>query len=144
MGHPASATPAAISYSVQAPTGGTFLSLSKIRSASAFHLNFERSYSTCLIIPTLASPPQQRTLLIWLADCLNPHLRDVINYRQEENRVRREQLGNTRLGLNDDQRRRGLHAGAGDLRLQQSPAAGAYPARHIVQSRRGLLPGVQL
>ena len=85
-----------------------------------------------------------RLLLIWLADCLNPHLRDVINYRQEENRVRREQLGNTRLGLNDDQRRRGLHAGAGDLRLQQSPAAGAYPARHIVQSRRGLLPGVQL
>ena len=84
-----------------------------------------------------------RLLLIWLADCLNPHLRDVINYRQEENRVRREQLGNTRLGLNDDQRRRGLHD-AGDLRLQQSPAAGAYVARHIVQSRRGLLPGVQL
>ena len=45
-------------------------------------------------------------LLISIAGCLNQHQRDVIDYLQEENRVLREQLGNKRLGLNDDQRRR--------------------------------------
>ena len=47
-----------------------------------------------------------RLLLISLADCLNQHQRDVIDYLEEENRVLREQLGNKRLRLNDDQRRR--------------------------------------
>jgi putative transposase len=47
-----------------------------------------------------------RLLLISLAGCLNQHQRDVIDYLQEENRVLREQLGNKRLCLNDDQRRR--------------------------------------
>ena len=47
-----------------------------------------------------------RLLLISLAGCLNQHQRDVIDYLQEENRVLREQLGNRRLRLNDDQRRR--------------------------------------
>jgi hypothetical protein len=37
---------------------------------------------------------------------LNQHQRDVIDYLEEENRVLREQLGNKRLRLNDDQRRR--------------------------------------
>jgi hypothetical protein len=41
-----------------------------------------------------------------LAGCLNHHQRDVIDYLQEENRVPREQLGNKRLRLNDEQRRR--------------------------------------
>lgn len=47
-----------------------------------------------------------RLLLISLAGCLNQHQRDVVDYLQEENRVLREQLGNKRLRLNDDQRRR--------------------------------------
>ena len=47
-----------------------------------------------------------RLLLISLAGCLNQHQRDVIDYLQEENRVLREQLGNKRLRLKDDQRRR--------------------------------------
>ncbi len=47
-----------------------------------------------------------RLLLISLAGWLNLHQRDVIDYLEEENRVLREQLGNKRLGLNDDQRRR--------------------------------------
>lgn len=47
-----------------------------------------------------------RLLLISLAGCLNQHQCDVIEYLHEENRVLREQLGNKRLHLNDDQRRR--------------------------------------
>ena len=47
-----------------------------------------------------------RLLLISLAGCLNQHQRDVIDYLQEENCVLREQLGNKRLRLKDDQRRR--------------------------------------
>jgi hypothetical protein len=47
-----------------------------------------------------------RLLLISLAGCLNQHQPDVIDYLQEENRVLRQQLGNKRLRLNDDQRRR--------------------------------------
>jgi transposase InsO family protein len=47
-----------------------------------------------------------RLLLISLAGWLNQHQRDVIDYLEEENRVLREQLGNRRLRLNDDQRRR--------------------------------------
>jgi len=47
-----------------------------------------------------------RLLLISLAGWLNQHQRDVIDYLEEENRVLREQLGNKRLRLNDDQRRR--------------------------------------
>ena len=47
-----------------------------------------------------------RLLLISLAGCLNQHERDVIDYLQKENRVLREQLGNRRLRLNDEQRRR--------------------------------------
>jgi hypothetical protein len=45
-------------------------------------------------------------LLISLAGRLNQHQGDVIDYLQEENCVLREQLGNRRLPLNDDQRRR--------------------------------------
>ena len=52
------------------------------------------------------APDPFRLLLISLAGCLNQHQRDVIDYLQEENRVLREQLGNRRLRLNDDQRRR--------------------------------------
>src|SRR6266700_211415 len=47
-----------------------------------------------------------RLLLISLAGYLNQQQQDVIDYLQEENRVLREQLGNKRLRLNDDQRRR--------------------------------------
>jgi putative transposase len=47
-----------------------------------------------------------RLLLISLAGCLNQHQREVIDYLQQENRVLRDLLGNKRLRLNDDQRRR--------------------------------------
>jgi hypothetical protein len=36
---------------------------------------------------------------------MNQQQRDVIEYLQEENRVLRQQLGNKRLRLSDDQRR---------------------------------------
>ena len=47
-----------------------------------------------------------RLLLISLAGWLNQQQQDVIEYLQEENRVLREQLGDRRLRLNDNQRRR--------------------------------------
>ena len=53
--------------------------------------------------PTLDS---FRLLLISLAGWLNQQQQDVIDYLQEEKRVLREQLGDRRLRLNDNQRRR--------------------------------------
>ena len=47
-----------------------------------------------------------RFVLIGLAGWVNEQQRDVIDYLQEENRVLRDQLGNKRLRLSDDQRRR--------------------------------------
>jgi transposase InsO family protein len=47
-----------------------------------------------------------RLLLISIAGWLGQQQRDVIDYLQEENRVLRQQLGNKRLRLSDDQRRR--------------------------------------
>ena len=47
-----------------------------------------------------------RLLLISLAGWLNQQQQDIIDYLQEENRVLREQLGDRRLRLNNDQRRR--------------------------------------
>ena len=47
-----------------------------------------------------------RLLLISLAGWINQQQQDVIEYLREENRVLHEQLGNKRLCLNDDQRRR--------------------------------------
>jgi hypothetical protein len=47
-----------------------------------------------------------RLLLISIAGWLGQQQREVIDYLQEENRVLRQQLGNKRLRLSDDQRRR--------------------------------------
>ena len=47
-----------------------------------------------------------RFVLIGLAGWINEQQRDVIDYLQEENRVLRDQLGNKRLRLSDEQRRR--------------------------------------
>ncbi len=47
-----------------------------------------------------------RLLLVSIAGRLGQQQRDAIDYLREENRVLREQLGDKRLGLNDDQRRR--------------------------------------
>jgi alkylation response protein AidB-like acyl-CoA dehydrogenase len=47
-----------------------------------------------------------RLLLASIAGWLGQQQRDAIDYLREENRVLREQLGDKRLGLNDDQRRR--------------------------------------
>ena len=45
-----------------------------------------------------------RFVLIGLTGWVNEHQRDVIDYLREENRVLRDQLGNKRLRLSDDQR----------------------------------------
>ncbi len=45
-------------------------------------------------------------LLASLAGWVNQHQQRAIEYLQEENRVLREQLGQKRLRLSDDQRRR--------------------------------------
>ena len=47
-----------------------------------------------------------RLLLISVAGWLGQQQRDAIDYLQEENRALREQLGNKRLRLSNDQRRR--------------------------------------
>ena len=47
-----------------------------------------------------------RSLLISLAGWMNQRQQDALDYRQEENRVLREQLGGKRLRLSDDQRLR--------------------------------------
>ena len=47
-----------------------------------------------------------RFLLISFAGWINQHQRHVIDYLQEENRILRDQLGNKRPRLTDDQRRR--------------------------------------
>ena len=47
-----------------------------------------------------------RLVLITVSGWMNQRQLDVIDYLQEENRVLREQLGERRLRLNDDQRRR--------------------------------------
>ena len=47
-----------------------------------------------------------RFVLISLAGWMNQRQLHVIDYLREENRVLREQLGDRRLRLNDDQRRR--------------------------------------
>ena len=49
-------------------------------------------------------PP--RLILTALAGWLNQQQQDVIDYLQEENRILRHQLGNKRLRLSDEQRRR--------------------------------------
>jgi len=47
-----------------------------------------------------------RFLLIAVAGWMNQQQQFAIDYLREENRVLREQLGDRRLRLNDDQRRR--------------------------------------
>ena len=47
-----------------------------------------------------------RFILISFAGWMNQQQRDAIDYLQEENRILREQLGNKRPRLTDDQRRR--------------------------------------
>ena len=47
-----------------------------------------------------------RFVAVALAGWLNQQQHDIIDYLREENKVLREQLGNRRLRLNDEQRRR--------------------------------------
>ena len=47
-----------------------------------------------------------RFVTVALAGWLNQQQQDIIDYLREENKVLREQLGNWRLRLNDEQRRR--------------------------------------
>ena len=47
-----------------------------------------------------------RLLVVSTVGWLNKQQRDAIDYLREENRVLREQLGDKRLRLNGDQRRR--------------------------------------
>lgn len=55
-------------------------------------------------MPRMLDPFQ--FLLVSIAGWMNQGQQQVIEYLREENRVLREQLGNRRLRLNDDQRRR--------------------------------------
>jgi hypothetical protein len=52
------------------------------------------------------SPGPFRFLVISVAGWMNQRQLLMIDYLREENRVLREQLGERRLRLNDDQRRR--------------------------------------
>src|SRR5437870_11568968 len=45
-------------------------------------------------------------VVVTVAGWMSRHQQEVISYLIEENRVLREQLGNRRLKINDDQRRR--------------------------------------
>src|SRR5262245_24269758 len=47
-----------------------------------------------------------RLLLVTLAGWVNRHQQEIIQYLVEENRVLREKLGERRVRLTDDQRRR--------------------------------------
>jgi putative transposase len=47
-----------------------------------------------------------RFLLLTMAGWVNQHQQQIIEYLREENRVLREQLGDSRLRFTDDQRRR--------------------------------------
>ena len=58
------------------------------------------------LVPMRSSFDPFRLMLISVAGWLSQQQCDVIDYLQEENRVLRQQLGNKRLRLNDDQRRR--------------------------------------
>ena len=70
-------------------------------------------------MPTVLDP--FRFLLIALAGWMNQRLLHMIEYLREEKRVLREQLGERRLRLNDDQRRR-LAARARELGLERLTA----------------------
>ena len=51
-------------------------------------------------------PPTLQFIILLVAGWVNRHQQDVIEYLKEENRVLRQQLGERRLRLTDDQRRR--------------------------------------
>ena len=51
-------------------------------------------------------PPTLQFIILLVAGWVNRHQQDVIEYLKEENRVLRQQLGERRLVLTDDQRRR--------------------------------------
>ncbi len=57
-------------------------------------------------MPTVLIVDPFRFLLIALAGWMNQRQLQMIEYLREENRVLREQLGERRLRLTDDQRRR--------------------------------------
>src|SRR4029453_16229952 len=69
-----------------------------------------------------------RFVLIAVGGWMNQQQQFAIDYRREENRVLKEQLGRRRLRLNDDQRRR-LAAKAKRLgrRVLEEPAGSATP-----------------
>ena len=81
-----------------------------------------------------------RLLLISLAGWLNQHQCDVIDYLEEENRVLREQLGNKRLRLNDDQRRRlGIKAKKLSRRVLQELQTLVTPETLLARTVPGLV-----
>ena len=59
-----------------------------------------------------------RVLLLAVSGWVNRHQQEVIEYLVEENRVLRQQIGNRRLRLSDQQRRSGSPA-----RERAAPAA---------------------
>jgi len=76
-----------------------------------------------------------RFLLIAMAGWMNQAQQQMIEYLREENRVLREQLGDRRLRLNDDQRRR-LAAKAKDLgRRRLAEVAGIVTPEILLASQ---------
>ena len=97
-------------------------------------------------------PQVLQFLVVAVAGWINQQQRDVIDYRQEENRVLREQLGPGRLRFTDAQRRRlaaqaqslecGMHyktfeqkAGRNDYRVAMNPILGEYSPGYQLTSR---------
>ncbi len=48
----------------------------------------------------------QTILMMMLAGWVNRHQQDVIEYLKTENKILREKSGGTRIGLNDEQRKK--------------------------------------
>jgi len=77
-----------------------------------------------------------RFLLIAVAGWMNQAQEHMIDYLREENRVLREQIGERRLRLNDDQRRRLAAKAKGLSRKRLAEVAG------IVEAGGGVLKGM--
>ena len=82
-----------------------------------------------------------RLLLVSLAGWLNQQQQDIIDYLQEENRVLREQLGDRRLRLNDEQRRRLAAKAKGLGRRLLAEVATLVTPETLLAWHRKLIPG---
>ena len=80
-----------------------------------------------------------RFLLIAVAGWMNQAQQQMIEYLREENRVLREQLGDRRLRLNDDQRRRLAAKAKGLGRKRLAEVAGIVTPETLLAWHRKLI-----